>query len=365
MDTKILKITGLEKEFESKFKLNIDELYLERNKILSIIGPNGSGKSTLLKLIGLLEKPDKGSIIFNGENISNGRVDRIRIRKEMIIVFQEPAFFNTSVYNNILIGLKIRKIKVSEIRDKIDYFIQKLKIEKLLDRNVNNLSGGERQRVSLVRSLVLDPQLLLMDEPLANIDQQSREDLREDLFEILKNSGKSIIYVTHERNEALILSDDIAVLNEGRIEQFGKKEEIFKKPVNEFTAKFVGVETLIPGVVNKCKENICNVKIGSNGGRAFVSAKALPGSKVELAIRPEAVILYSINLKPQESSAMNLFTGRITEIKDIGISKKVVIDCGFDLISFVTQNSVDRLGLAIGKKIYAGVKASSIHMFNN
>ena len=365
MDDKILKIAGLEKEFESKFKLNIEELYLERNKILSIIGPNGSGKSTLLKLIGLLEKPDRGSIIFNGENISNGRVDHIRIRKEMVTVFQEPALFNTSVYNNILMGLKIRKIKIPEVKDRIDSLIQKLKIGKLINRNVKNLSGGERQRVSLVRSLVLDPQLLLLDEPLANIDQQSREDLREDLFGILKNSGKSIIYVTHDRNEALVLSDDIAVLNNGRVEQFGSKEEIFQKPVNEFTAKFVGVETLIPGVVNKCKENICVVKIGSNGDRAFVSDKAQPGAKVELAIRPESVILYSINLKPQESSAMNLFTGSITEIRDIGIYKKVVINCGFDLISFVTQNSVDRLDLAIGKKIYAGVKASSIHMFKN
>ncbi len=365
MDARILKIAGLEKEFESKFKLNIAELYLERSKILSIIGPNGSGKSTLLKLIGLLEKPDKGSIIFNGENISNDRVDHIRIRKEMAIVFQEPVLFNTSVYNNILMGLKIRKIEVSGVKEKMDYLIQKLKIEKLLGRNVKNLSGGERQRVSLVRSLVLDPQLLLLDEPLANIDQPSREALREDLFKILRNSPISIIYVTHDRNEAMVLADDIAVLNEGRIEQFGRKEEIFKKPVNEFTAKFVGVETLISGVVKKCRENVCVVKIGSNGDKAFVLDKAQPGSNVMLAIRPEAVVLYSNNLMPRESSAMNLFTGRITEIKDIGIFKKIGIDCGFDLISFVTQNSVNRLGLAVGKKIYAGVKASSIHMFRN
>jgi len=365
MDAKILKIADLKKEYEGNFKLNIPELYLERNKILSLIGPNGSGKSTLLKLIGLLEKPDEGSIVFNGENISDSRADHIRIRKEMVIVFQESVLFNTSVYNNILMGLKIRKINLPEVKEKMDYLIRKLKIEKLLNRSVKNLSGGERQRVSLVRALVLDPQMLLLDEPLANIDQPSREDLREDLFEILKNSGRSIIYVTHDRNEALVLSDDIAVINKGRIEQFGLKEEIFKKPVNEFTAKFVGVETLISGTVNECRGNVCTVKIGSNGDKAFVSDQAQPGSKVMLGIRPEAVILYSINLKPQESSAMNLFIGRITEIKDIGLSKKVSIDCGFDLISFVTENSVDRLGLAVGKKIYAGVKASSIHMFKD
>ena len=127
MDAKILIIADLIKEYEGNFKLNISELYLEQNKILSIIGPNGSGKSTLLRLIGLLEKPDEGSIIFNGENISDSRADQIRIRKEMVIVFQESVLFNTS-----------------EVKEQMDYMIRRVNIEKLLDRSVRNLSGGER-----------------------------------------------------------------------------------------------------------------------------------------------------------------------------------------------------------------------------
>ena len=253
----------------------------------------------------------------------------------------------------------------------------------------------EKQRVSLARALVLDPKLLLLDEPLANIDQRSRENLRTDLFEVLKDFRKSVIYVTHDRNEAMILADDIAIINNGRIEQFGSKNKIFRRPRNVFVAKFVGVETLIDGIVLGSKNDVCEVSIGERNVdlKMFVVGEAPKGLRVVLTIRPEDVVLYDVDsLKkifiesknvgkrkgPGEflrkndlsrnsltavSSAMNLFTGEITEIKDIGILKKVEIDCGFSLISFVTQNSVDKLGLKCGKIIAAGIKASSIHLF--
>ena len=363
MDDKIIEITGLKKEYNGKFKLVIDDLYLERNKVLTLIGPNGSGKSTLIKMICLLEKPDEGNIIFNGKNITKGKINEVKIRKEMAAVFQEPALFNTSVYNNLILGLKIRKISVFSAKERLDYLIQNLKIGHLLNRNVKNLSGGEKQRVSIARSLVLNSGLLLLDEPLSNIDQQSREDLREDLFEVIKNSGKSIIYITHDRDEAMMIADDIAVLNDGRVEQFGSKIEIFTKPFNEFVAKFVGIETLVEGIVDKNERGVCTVRIGGNGNRAFTTGQAKPGSKVVLAIRPEAVILYNNNAISQHASAMNFFKGRITEVRNSGVLKKIGIDCGFNIISFVTPDSVRRLRLGVGREIFAGVKASSIHMF--
>ncbi|MCL4378478.1 MAG: ABC transporter ATP-binding protein [Actinobacteria bacterium] len=363
MDDKIIEITGLKKEYGSKFKLAIDSLYLERNKVLTLIGPNGSGKSTLIKMICLLERPDEGNIFFNGKNISKDKINKVKIRKEMAVIFQEPALFNASVYNNLILGLKIRKINVFSVKENLDYLIKKLKIGHLLDRNVKNLSGGEKQRVSIARSLVLNSDLLLLDEPLSNIDQQSREDLREDLFEVIKNSGRSIIYVTHDRDEAMMIADDIAVLNDGRLEQFDSKIKIFTKPFNEFVAKFVGIETLIEGIVDKNNRKVCTVRIGGNGNRAFTTGEAKPGSKVVLAIRPEAVILYNNNVIAQQTSAMNIFKGRITEIRNSGVLKKVGVDCGFNLISFVTPDSVKRLRLGVGKEIFAGVKASSIHMF--
>ena len=365
MDPRIIEIKGLEKKYNSKFSLSVDGLYLKRNKILTIIGPNGSGKSTLIRLLDLLEKPDSGVISFDGENILDTKTDKFAIRKKIAVVFQEPLLFNTSVYSNIIMGLKFRGIKLKEVRDRLEYFTEKLKIGDIMGRSVKNLSGGEKQRVSLARALILDPKLLLLDEPLANIDQQSRESLRTDLFEVLKKYGKSIIYVTHDRNEAMVLADYMAVMNEGKIEQFAPKEEVFRRPANEFIAKFVGVETLIEGRVASCSQNVAEVKVSNGKGKQmiYVVGRSAKKKKVTLAIRPEDVILYSMDIPPQKSSAMNLFEGKITGIKNIGMFKKIEMDCGFNLISFVTQNSIERLGLDIGKTITAAIKASSIHMF--
>jgi tungstate transport system ATP-binding protein len=383
MGTKILEIKNLEKKYPSGFGLKIDYLSVEENKILVLIGTNGSGKSTIIRLINLLEEPDSGIIIFNGINILGEKVDRIKIRKLMSVVFQEPLLFSTSVYNNILMGLNIRKIKLQQRKEIFNYLIKKLKLEKLLGRNPKSLSGGEQQRVALARALILEPKIMLLDEPLANIDPVSREELRMDIFDILKSMGKSTVYVTHDRNEAMIIADDIAVINEGKVEQFGQKDEVFRRPVSNFVAKFVGVETLVEATVLECKDSVCRVtvKVNSNGQNTdiadsadyrngkniefFVVADAKSGDKVTLAIRPEDVILYSVEISFEMSSAMNSFRGIITDIQDVGIFKKVEIDCGFKLVSFVTQNSIERLELAAGKIINASVKASSVHLFKS
>jgi molybdopterin-binding protein len=431
MVSKILEITGLEKKYNSGFSLKVKHLVTEENRILVMIGPNGCGKSTLIKLINLLESPDSGSIYFNGKLITGAGADKIMFRKEMAAVFQEPLLFNTSVYNNILMGLEIRGKKVTDCKEIFDYLVDKLKIKNLLRRNPASLSGGEQQRVALTRALVLEPKLLLLDEPLANIDQQSREELRNDLFDILKVEGRSTIYVTHDRNEAMIIADDIAVINEGRIEQHGNKNDVFRKPENDFVAKFVGVETLVEGTVLEQKNNVSRILIntGMNGSKTSGSCElpgtALPdvhalkdfnqdknfsgsiikeqintngtipedsficnsdsnvqnqkravlsavapsdvkiGDKVMLAIRPEDVTLFSSQMQPEVLSALNSLEGIIIGIEDTGIFKKVEVDCGFKLVSFVTLSSIERMGLKNGLKVFCAIKASSIHIFKN
>jgi tungstate transport system ATP-binding protein len=396
MVSKILEIIGLEKSYNSGFSLKVEHLATEENRILVMIGPNGSGKSTLIKLINLLESPDSGSIYFNEKLITGNGVNKIMFRKEMATVFQEPLLFNISVYNNILMGLQIRGRKVSGSREIFEYLVDKLKIKNLLRRNPMSLSGGEQQRVAIARALVLEPKLLLLDEPLANIDQQSREELRNDLFDILRAAGRSTIYVTHDRNEALIIADDIAVINEGRIEQQGNKNDVFRKPENDFVAKFVGVETLVEGTVLEQSNNVCRVLVNpdikvrtpsdflempvnisrsgdisnsqnQNQKKALLSAVApsdiKAGDKVMLAIRPEDVTLFGSQLQPDALSALNSLEGIITGIEDTGIFKKVEVDCGFKLVSFVTLSSIERMGLKNGLKVFCTVKASSIHLF--
>jgi tungstate transport system ATP-binding protein len=365
--SKILEINGLEKKYNSGFSLKVRHLFTEENRILVMIGPNGSGKSTLIRLINLLESPDAGSIYLNGKLITGNGVNKIMFRKEMAAVFQEPLLFNTSVYNNILMGLKIRGKKVSGSKEIFDNLVDKLKIKNLLRRNPTSLSGGEQQRVAIARALILEPKLLLLDEPLANIDQLSREELRNDLFDILRAAGRSTIYVTHDRNEAMIIADDIAVINEGKIEQQGNKNDVFSRPENEFVAKFVGVETLVEGTVLEQSNNVCRVLIGRNNNGNILSAVAASDvktdDKVMLAIRPEDVTLFSSQMQPEVLSALNSLRGTITGIEATGIFKKVEIDCGFKLVSFVTNNSIERMGLKGGLIVFCTIKASSIHLF--
>ncbi len=366
MDKDILEIRDLKKRFASGFELDIKCLTVKENQILVLIGPNGSGKSTLIKIIDLLEKPDNASMLFKGKDILAKETDKALIRKDMAAVFGEPLLFNASVYANIVMGLGFRKIPLEKKKDFFDYLVEKLKLKDLLERNPKNLSSGEKQRVSIARALILEPSLLLLDEPLANIDQQSKESIRSDLFEVLKSIGRSAVYVTHDRMEAMTLADDIAVIHKGSIEQQGPKQEVFRKPANEFVAKFVGVDTLIKGKIKEFSHHTVKVAVPNRDGTLsylFASAPQVEKKEIIVAIRPEDVILYSEEIDQSKTSAMNFFKGTVMEIVDSGIYKKVEIDCGFILSAYVTSSSIERLDIRTNKKIYASIKATSVHIF--
>ncbi len=228
MDDKIIEIQGLKKKYDD-FELQIDHLCLKKGKIMALIGPNGSGKSTLLKIIATLENPDEGRIFMNGANVFQSNRNMINARKKMAVVFQEAALFNTTVYKNLVLGLKIRKKDSFLVKEKLDYLIMKLKIDQFMNRDINNLSGGEKQKVSIVRSLILNAELLLMDEPFANIDEQSKEDIVETLLEIVGEIRQSVFIVTHEREEVMMLADTIACLNNGKMEYFCERMDAFER----------------------------------------------------------------------------------------------------------------------------------------
>lgn len=444
LDEMILKIRNLKKSYQDGFIINIDSFDIKKNTIVAVIGPNGSGKSTLIKLINLLEKPENGSIFFNGIDILRDDVDKVSIRKKMAVVFQQPLLFSTSVYNNILLGINLRKKSFKEKKYLFDYLVEKLDLASLLNKNPKFLSGGQQQRVALARALILEPELLLLDEPLANIDQFSKENLKKVLFEILKNIKRSTLYITHDRNEALIIADEIAVMNSGRVVQSGKKDEVFSKPKDEFVARFLGIENiyegkiinienyvcevLVNGPVNKKSSNIISANnfINYNYDRGIESIKEniiyvqyssdfnfSVGDEVIVTIRPEDVTLFNLSesmlyekryLKKMEAnlsnlnnlnnfsnlnkfsnfndldnfknvyeyndlknlygiSALNFFIGKISLIENFGFLKKIELDCGFRIISFITNNSAERMNLIEGKILGASVKASSVHIF--
>jgi len=363
MADKILEIKNLKKHFSTEFSLNIDYLYVYENAIFTLIGSNGSGKSTLIYLINMLIPADSGSILFDGQEILDKKnINKKEIRGKMAVVFQEPILFNTSVYSNLLLGLKLRKIRLEEYKDDLDFLIETLKLKNLLTRSSKTLSGGEQQKVCLARALLLNPKILLLDEPLANIDQETREEFREVFFEILKQKKITTFYITHDRNEAMIISDFVGVMENGILQQTGPREEVFRRPVNERVAKLVGIETLVSGVVASISEGVLKVWVNDNT-YIYAVGESINGKKVMVSIRPEDVIIIGSDAKTASLSTLNIFKGRISEIKNTGLFMKLEIDCGFPLAAYITNASINRLGLRIGSEIFAAVKASAIHIF--
>lgn len=355
--------------------LDIENLTIERGEVLAIIGPNGSGKSTLLRLIAQLEKPSAGTIRFYpASDSSNGigstaesgiqsRTDSVsssfEIRRRLAFVFQEPLLFSGTVFDNIAYGLRVRKVPKEELKARVGEAARLIGISHLLERPANRLSGGEAQRVSLARALVLKPELLLLDEPMASLDPPTKEALLADLYEILGKLDTTIIYVTHELTEAVILAGRWAVMDRGRVIQVGTRQEVMDSPVNPKIANFVGVENIIEGEIIESSGGIARVKVDGSS-IDIVSDESIHGN-IWMFVRPENVTI-TVDKPAGRSSARNSFTGKIERIIDLGTLYRVVVDCGFSLVALITKQSFEELGLRPGDEVWASFKATGVHI---
>ncbi len=356
--TPILEAKNLKVERGGTLLLDVPSLSIDKGEILALIGPNGAGKTTLLQTLSYLSKPFQGEIFFKGENV-NSVCPVFEYRRKLAMVFQEPLLFDTTVFNNVASGLKIRGMRRNEIRDRVIEQLDRFGISHLSHRSAKTLSGGEAQRTNLARAFALQPEILLLDEPFASLDPPTRESLMEDLEHILCQTQTTAILATHDRMEALRLSDRIAVMNVGKILQIGSPSNVMNQPLDEFIASFVGVETILPGKVVK-----------KNGGSflASVSGKEIEavgevhlGETVILCIRPENVIL-SAHLSKETTSVRNVFQGKIERIVPFGLYQKVQLGCGFPLVAYVTNHSLEELSLTEGKEVRASFKATAIHV---
>ena len=264
-------------------------------------------------------------------------------------------FPHKTVFDNIAYGLKIRNVPKIEIKEKVEKIAELFKISHILHRYSLNLSGGEQQRVAIARTLILEPDFLLLDEPLSALDPQIQLEIREELKRIHKELGVTIVHVTHNQEEAMILADRIAVMDNGKIIQIGSSEEIFRKPSSEFIAKFVGAENIFKGKAEKqgdiTKINLGQVKISSNTN--------LDGD-VHVTIRPEDIILSKMKI---ESSARNVFFGKIIGITEKESIIELVVDVGVSFKVYITRLSFEDLNINIGSELYIIFKASAVHVF--
>jgi len=357
-NSSIIEAKNLKVKRGGTIQLDIPSLSVGEGEVVSLIGPNGAGKTTLLQTLSCLIANVTGEVLFKGQRVNSSH-SALEYRRRLAMVFQEPLLFDTTVFDNVAAGLKIRGMKKSEVRGIVTEHLERFGIAHLSERSARTLSGGEAQRTSLARAFAIQPEILLLDEPFTSLDPPSRESLIEDLERILKRTRTTTILATHDRLEALRLSDRIAVMRDGRILQIGSPEEVMSHPVDEFVASFVGVETILSGRV-----------IEKNGGTFVASVHGQEveavgdphlGEAVALCIRPENVTL-STNLSRESTSARNVFQGKIVRITSLGFHQKVEIHCRFPLIAYVTNHAVEELALKEEKEVKASFKATAIHV---
>jgi len=232
-----LQLSGLVVRRGGRDVLQIDALDVRRGEILAVVGPNGAGKSTLVTAMGLLERPAAGTILLDGEPV-DWRHGALAARRRLAIVFQEPLLFDTTVDDNVTTGLMLRGVPRREHGPRVARWLSRLGIGHLARRQARTLSGGEAQRVSLARALVIEPELLLLDEPFAALDAPTREALADDLLVLLRETATTTVLVTHDRDEALELGDRLAVIVAGRLVQIDRPDRVLREPANEAVAAF-------------------------------------------------------------------------------------------------------------------------------
>ena len=243
---KIIEIKNLSKAFGDKKVLEDINLYIRRGEFLTLLGPSGCGKTTLLRMIAGFLQPDEGSILMEGKELAGIPPHE----RPLNTVFQRYALFpHLDVYDNIAFGLKLKKVPVDEIEKRVRRVLKLVAMSDYEDRDVDTLSGGQQQRIAIARAIVNQPKVLLLDEPLAALDLKMRKDMQTELKEMHKKLGITFIYVTHDQEEALTLSDTIVVLNEGRIQQIGTPVDIYNEPVNSFVADFIGESNILNGTM--------------------------------------------------------------------------------------------------------------------
>jgi len=352
----ILETRNLEVNRGGAILIQVPSLLIQEGEIFSLIGPNGAGKTTLLQTLSYLLKPFQGEIFFRGNRVETNH-SVLEFRRKLAMVFQEPLLFDTTVFNNVASGLRIRGMKRDEIRDRAMEQLDRFGIGHLKGRSAKTLSGGEAQRTSLARAFALRPEILLLDEPFSSLDPPTRDSLIEDLEHILQQTQTTAIFATHDRLEALRLSDRIAVMNGGRILQIGYPEEVANHPVNELVASFMGVEAILTGRVIKKDGGTFSASI--EGQEIEAIGEAHLGESVVLCIRPENVTL-SIRPSQEGTSARNVFPGRIEKIVSLGFYQKIELNCGFPLVAYVTNHSLEELSLVEGKEVRASFKATAV-----
>jgi len=352
-----VRLENLEKTFGSIIAVDNISLRIEEGEFFTILGPSGCGKTTTLRMIAGFYKPDKGKIYFNKRLINKIAPEKRNIG----MVFQNYALWpHMSVFKNVSFGLEMRKVPDDEIKSRVNSALDLVDLQGLGDRTPDQLSGGQQQRVALARALVIEPDVLLLDEPLSNLDAKLRVEMRTEIKKLQKNLGITTIYVTHDQKEALAVSDRLAVMGLGKIAQVGNPHEIYAKPANKFVASFIGLINLFSGKVSKVSKD--NVWIKTKTGLDLVSSSITnvkEGMEVLVAVRPEHTEVHSQDYFSEEG---NLISGIVEGIEYLGDLSRYSIKTQYQTINADQYSPSAEKSFKMGETVRLSFEKEQIHL---
>ncbi len=343
MSKELIRLHDLTMEFDGERILDGINLYINDHEFLTLLGPSGCGKTTTLRIIGGFLTPTSGTVTFDGETIN----DLPPYKRQINTVFQRYALFpHLNVFDNIAFGLRIAKLPKEEITERVNQMLEIVSLKGYGHRSIGSLSGGQQQRVAIARALVNRPKVLLLDEPLGALDLRLRKDMQNELKRIQQAMGITFVYVTHDQEEALSMSDTVVVMDKGRIQQIGRPEDIYNEPKNAFVADFIGESNILDGVMLEDYK----VKFF---GRIFqcVDAGFAPNESVDVVIRPEDIDIVA----PEEGHLV----GTVTSVTFKGLNYDIIVEFkGFKWLIQTTDHC------AVGSTIGIRLNPEDIHIMH-
>ena len=342
MADNIIELRHISKVYSDNGFKAVDDFNLEvkRGEFVTFLGPSGCGKTTTLRMIAGFEMPTSGEILLNGEDISQLPANKRPINT----VFQRYALFpHMNIYDNIAFGLKLKKLPKEEIRKKVKRVLDIVDLEGFENRKISTLSGGQQQRIAIARALVNEPEILMLDEPLGALDLKMRQEMQLELKHMHDELGITFIYVTHDQEEALTMSDKIVVLSEGRIQQIGTPEDIYNEPQNAFVADFIGESNIFKGIMTG------HMKVRFCGGEFMGMDDVAEGTLVDVVVRPEDVII----TKPEDG----VVEGEVVSVIFKGMHYEVTVESGkYEMVIRTTKC------YSVGERIGMRLEPDGIHI---
>ena len=355
----MVELRNISKRFGGFTALQEVSFEITEGEFMTFLGPSGCGKTTCLRLISGFDTPSTGEVFIGGKNVTFDPPYRRSVNQ----VFQSYALFpHLSIYENISFGLRMKKVSAGDIKKRVDRVVEMTSLQEFVSRKPAQLSGGQRQRVALARAIVCEPKVLLLDEPLSALDAKLRTQMRVELKQLQKRLGITFIFVTHDQEEALTMSDRVAVMSSGRVEQIGTVDEIYYRPASRFVATFIGETNIVEAEVLSGRSGLLQCRIEGGLELDVKAGQVVGGGKLLLSLRPE-----KIRLCRTTPSGPNIFPGRISAevFKGAVDDLTVVVAGGLELQALLANDGQQELDFHEGEEVFCRIQPEDINIVSS